>query len=186
MGKVLIRFYEELNEFLPADRRKRDLEIPLKRRKGVRELIETLGVPTAQVDLLLINGRSAALDDVVREGDRISVYPVFERFNIRGVSRVREKPLRKLKFIVDSDLKLLGQAMGRLGLDVRFRDDLETGEILRAAKAEHRILLTRRNDLSRLQTMDRVIVIRTGSLEEQVREVTDALDLRVEAEQEVP
>jgi len=54
---------------------------------------------------MLVNGKSATLDDLVGEGDRISVYPVFERLNIEGVSRVREKPLRRLRFIVDNDLK---------------------------------------------------------------------------------
>jgi len=68
MGTVLIRFYEELNDWLPPGKRKRDFEVPLNGKETVREIIETLGVPAEQVDLLLVNGQSAALEEVVKEG----------------------------------------------------------------------------------------------------------------------
>jgi uncharacterized protein len=184
MGKVLIRFYEELNDFLPPGKRKRDFEVPLNGNETVREIIEKLGVPPEQVDLLLVNGQSAALDHLVGEGDRVSVYPVFERFNIQGVSRVRERPLRELSFILDSDLKALAQALERLGQDVCFREALHREETLQAAKQEHRIFLTVQGDIRGLQGLDRVIVLKPGSLREQVHQVIDALDIGVEPERE--
>lgn len=184
MGMVLIRFYEELNDFLPPGKRKRDFEVPLNGKETVQEIIEKLGVPRALVDLLLVNGQSASFDDVVGEGDRISAYPVFERFNIKGVSRVREKPLRQLRFIVDSDLKALAQALESLGLDVGFSEDLDSGQIPQVAKAEHRILLTARGDCPGFDKLDRTLVLKPGSLSEQVQQVIDALDLGIEPEQE--
>jgi len=177
MGNVLIRFYEELNDFLPPGKRKKDFEVSLKGRETVGEIIEKLGVPQAQVDLLLVNGQSAALDDVVGEGDRISVYPVFERFNIKGVSRLRDKPLRELRFIADSDLKALALALERLGLDTGLLGDLNREETLQAAKKEHRIFLTLQGNLPGSEGLDRVILVKPGSLSEQVRQVMDALDL---------
>ena len=184
MGMVLIRFYEELNDFLPPGKRKRDFEVPLNGKETVQDIIEKLGVPRALVDLLLVNGRSASFDDVVGEGDRISAYPVFERFNIKGVSRVREKPLRELRFIVDSDLKALAQALESLGLDVGFCEDLDSGQILQVAKAEHRILLTAQRDFPGFHKLDRTLVLKPGSLSEQVQQIIDALDLGIEPEQE--
>jgi hypothetical protein len=181
---VLIRFYEELNDFLPPGKSKRDFEVPLNGKETVQEIIEKLGVPRALVDLLLVNGQSASFDDVVGQGDRISVYPVFERFNIKGVTRVRGKPLRELRFIVDSDLKALAQALESLGLDVGFSEDLDSGQILQVAKAEHRILLTARGDFPGFLELDRTLVLKPGSLSEQVHQVIDALDLGIEPEQE--
>ena len=180
MAQVLCRFYEELNDGLPPDKRKKDFEVSLKGKETLREILENLGVPAARVDLLLVNGRSAALDDVVGEGDRISVYPVFERLDIEGVSRVREKPLRRLRFIVDKDLKALAQSLERLGLDVRSDEDLRGEEILQEAKKERRILLTLKSELPGSQELDRMIVLKPGSLREQVHQVIDALDLRDE------
>jgi hypothetical protein len=180
MAEALFRFYEELNDGLPPGKRKRDFEVSLKGKETLREILENLGVLAAKVDLMLVNGKSATLDDLVGEGDRISVYPVFERLNIEGVSRVREKPLRRLRFIVDNDLKGLAQSLERLGLDVCFRDDLPLEEILQAAKKEHRILLTLKREFPGSQELDRMIVLKPGSLREQVHQVIDALDFRDE------
>ena len=180
MAQVLCRFYEELNDGLPPDKRKKDFEVSLKGKETLREILENLGVPAARVDLLLVNGRSAALDDVVGEGDRISVYPVFERLDIEGVSRVREKPLRRLRFIVDKDLKALAQSLERLGLDVRSDEHLRGEETLQEARKERRILLTLKSELPGSQELDRMIVLKPGSLREQVHQVIDALDLRDE------
>jgi sulfur carrier protein ThiS len=174
MGKALFRFYEELNDRLPPGQRKKDFEVSLEGKETAREIIEKLGVPPAEVDLLLVNGRPVGLDDVVQEGDRISVYPVFERLNIKGVSRVREKPLRKLKFIVDKDLGGLAESLQAMGLDVTFRDD-RVGE---------RILLTQRSDLPGSQGLERMLVLKPGSLHEQVTQVIHALDLGEDSAQE--
>ena len=184
MAEALFRFYEELNDGLPPGKRKRDFGVSLKGKETLREILERLGVPAARVDLLLVNGRSAALDDVVREGDRISVYPVFERLDIEGVSRVREKPLRRLRFIVDNDLKGLAQSLERLGLDVLYDEDLRGEEILQAAKKENRILLTLKRELAGSQELERMMVLKPGSLREQTHQVIDALDLGVERVQE--
>jgi len=184
MAEALFRFYEELNDGLPPGKRKRDFGVSLKGKETLREILERLGVPAARVDLVLVNGRSAALDDVVREGDRISVYPVFERLDIEGVSRVREKPLRRLRFIVDNDLKGLAQSLERLGLDVLYDEDLRGEEILQAAKKENRILLTLKRELAGAQELERMMVLKPGSLREQTHQVIDALDLGVERVQE--
>jgi molybdopterin converting factor small subunit len=181
MGKVLVRFYEELNDYLPSGSRKRDFEVSIKEKETVRELVGTLGVPEAQVDLLLVNGRSVGFEEPLRDGDRISVYPVFEKLNIEGVSRVRQKPLRKLTFIVDRDLRPLAQPLRRLGLDVGFSEDFECEEVRRG---DRRILLTLRGGVPGCSDPARVIVLSPGSLHEQVEQVIEVLDLRTEPPQE--
>ena len=177
MEKAVFRFYEELSDDLPPGKRKKDFEVSLEGKKTVREIIEKMGVPPAEVDLLLVNGQSVDLDYVVREQDRISVYPVFETLNIKGASRVREKPLRTLKFIVNRELEALAESLKGLGLDVCFRGDLDGEQILRIAKGERRILLTQEEGLLESQEIDRVIVLKSGSLHEQVNQVIHALDL---------
>ena len=39
------RFYEELNDFLPPEKRKVTFDYPLLRRASVKDIIEALGVP---------------------------------------------------------------------------------------------------------------------------------------------
>lgn len=184
MGKALFRFYEELGDHLLPGQRKRDIEVALEGTETVREVVEKLGVPPQEVDLLLVNGQSVDLDRVVKEGDRISVYPVFERLNIKGVSRVREKPLRKLTFIADQGLEAVAESLKALGLDVVVRGDLRGEDLLRMVKAGGRILLTRQEDFPGSQGLDRIIVLKPGSLREQVHQVIDALDLGGDPAQE--
>ena len=56
-----------------------------------------MGMPCDGVDLILANGISVDFFYQVKDGDRISVYPIFERFDITGVTKVRDKPLRLVK-----------------------------------------------------------------------------------------
>jgi hypothetical protein len=94
---VLFRLYEELNDYLPEKARKKDLRFGLNGPTTVRKAIVALNIPAAEVDLILVNGRSARLGHRLRDGDRVSVYPIFERFDISGVTKVRKKPLVKLR-----------------------------------------------------------------------------------------
>jgi len=57
MKKVIIRFYAELNDFLPVAKKPRDIEYCFNGMINSRETIESLGVPHSAVDLILINGQ---------------------------------------------------------------------------------------------------------------------------------
>jgi len=77
--------------------RKKKLCFDLKEPTTVGEAIAALGIPSGEVDLILVNGESVGFEHRLRDGDRVSVYPIFERFDISGVTQVREKPLIKLR-----------------------------------------------------------------------------------------
>jgi sulfur carrier protein ThiS len=94
---VLFRFYEELNDYLPEKARKKELRSDLNKPTPVGKAIAALGIPSGEVDLVLVNGESVGLGHRLRDGDRVSVYPIFERFDISGVTKVREKPLIKFR-----------------------------------------------------------------------------------------
>ena len=59
--EALFRFYEELNDYLPERCRKRDFEVRFEKPVTVGKAIELLGVPRAEVDLVLINDRRYSL-----------------------------------------------------------------------------------------------------------------------------
>lgn len=82
------RFYEELNDFLPADKRKITFPYKLSGSPSVKYVIEAIGVPHTEVDLILINSNSVKFDHKLSHGDHISVYPVFENLDISHVTRV--------------------------------------------------------------------------------------------------
>ncbi len=94
MLKATFRFFEELNDYLPEAVRKKEFTCPFENPTPVNKLIESLGVPCDEVDLIQANGTSVDFSYLVKDNDRVSVYPIFESFDISGVTKVREKPLR--------------------------------------------------------------------------------------------
>ena len=88
-----LRLYEELNDYLPIRKRKTIFSISLKGPTTINEAICSLGVPPEEVDLVLVNSESVPFDHSITEGDRISIYPIFESLDISSVTRLRDKPL---------------------------------------------------------------------------------------------
>jgi len=176
MSEADFRFYEELNDHLPPGRRKRSFVHQFSGRTPVAALIRVLGVPLPEVELILVNGESVAGDHLVSDGDRVSVYPVFEAFDVTPLVRLRPGPLRRVRFAVDADLSRLGRLLHRLGFDtVSFGDNRESGD--HTAAREGRIVLTRK--ASRLQEhgVTHGLLIRAGDPQEQLDEVMQRLHL---------
>ena len=90
--QINIRFYEELNDFLPQELRKTDFSHELKGARSIKDLIESIGVPHTEIDLIIVNGVSVDFNYPVQNGDYISVYPVFESLDISPLNHCQEKP----------------------------------------------------------------------------------------------
>ncbi len=171
-----VRFYAELNDFLPPARRAR--EIPCETdRTSVKDLIERFGVPHTEVDLVLVNGEPVDFGYLVRDGDRVSVYPVFESIDIAGVSKVRPEPLRELTFVVDCHLGKLARYLRMLGFDTRYENDWDDEELARISAVEGRVLLTRDRGLLKRSGVERGYCVRSDDLEAQLAELMRRFDL---------
>ena len=117
MVVVTFRFYEELNDFLAPDRRGREFTCTCARAATTKHMIESLGVPHTEVELLLVNGESVGFDRLLGDGDRVAVYPKFEALDIVPLLRVRERPLRVTRFIADAHLGGLARLLRMSGFD---------------------------------------------------------------------
>jgi hypothetical protein len=91
------RFYEELNDYLPETVRKKETPFRFNGSVTIKEAIESFGIRADDVDLVLVNGVSIDFGYFLKDGDRVSVYPIFERFDISGITKVRDKPLNKIR-----------------------------------------------------------------------------------------
>ena len=94
---VYVRLYEELNDYLPEEKRKRTFNLSLKGPTTVKETMRLLGVPSEEVDLVLVNGESVPFTHIVQDQDRISIYPIFESLDISTVTRLRDRSLLAIK-----------------------------------------------------------------------------------------
>lgn len=171
------RFYEELNDFLPEVRRKRPFAYRFNGRPAVKDAVEALGVPHAEVDLILINGASAGWDEKLSPGDRVSVYPMFESLDISPLTRLRPEPLRRPAFVLDVHLGKLARWMRMLGLDCRWENDLDDPEIVDISLAEGRTILTRDIGLLQRGRVTHGYWVRATDPDEQLPEVLARFDL---------
>ena len=171
------RFYAELNDFLPPERRMVPFDFEFRGNQTVKHLIESLGVPHTEVDLVLVNGRSVDFTEVVRDGDFVSVYPVFEGFDITPVSQVRPKPLRHTRFVLDGHLGRLAHYLRMLGFDTLYRNDYHDEQLARISAEEHRILLTRDRGLLMRSAVTHGYCVREAAPRQQLAEVVQRFDL---------
>jgi uncharacterized protein with PIN domain len=171
------RFYEELNDFLPSERRRASFAYSVAGTRSVKDAIEAIGVPHTEVDLILVDGRSVGFDRVLSGGERVAVYPVFERLDIAPLQHLRPRPLREPRFVLDVHLGKLARHLRMAGFDCLYRNNYRDHEIIAAALAERRIILTRDKGLLKQRLVTHGYFVRHTGSEEQLREVVRALQL---------
>jgi len=176
--QATFRFYEELNDFLPPGRRKTAFPYSFHGSPAVKDAIEALGVPHAEVDLILVDGESVDFSHRLRDGETVSVYPVFESLDIAGVTRLRGRPLRDPRFILDVHLGKLARCLRLLGFDTLYDTAYEDREIIRIAAAGKRTILTRDVQLLKHGGVDHGYWVRSTRPLEQAAEILDRFDLR--------
>ncbi len=143
MAEAKLRFYEELNDYLPPRQRGRDITVSFRAPCPIRHLIETHGVPHTEVEVILLNGTSVALEAPVRDGDRISVYPMFESLDVTPLLRLRPGPLRDPRFFADAQLGRLARDLRLLGFDTLYENGIDDASLVSRAAAQRRIILSR-------------------------------------------
>ena len=171
------RFYEELNDFLGPGCCKKVIEYRFGGRPGIKDPIETLGVPHSEVDLILVNNESVGFDYRLQHGDRVAVYPVFESLDISPLQHLRARPLRVTRFMVDVNLGKLARRLRMLGFDTAYGNRLDDGEIVELAARDKRIILTRDRRLLFRKAVTHGYWVRSDDPETQLDEVMQRLDL---------
>ena len=172
------RFYEELNDFLPRERRRIAFDYSVAGTRSVKDAIESIGVPHTEVDLILVDGESVGFERVLRGGERVAVYPVFELLDIAPLQHLRPRPLRDPRFVLDTHLGKLARHLRMAGFDCLYRNDYRDSELINAALAERRIILTRDRGLLKQRLVTHGYFVRATESEAQLREVVRALQLQ--------
>jgi len=178
MHKVYLRFYEELNDFLPEEIMKQRFTHHYIDRTSIKDLIESISIPHTEVDLILVNGKSVNFSYLINDGDDISVYPVFESLDISDIQHLRPKPLREQKFICDVHLGRLARYLRMMGFDVAYKNNFDDEEIIKISLKERRVILTKDRGILKRNEVTHGYFVRSIKLEEQVKEIIKRFDLQ--------
>ncbi|HEX37823.1 MAG TPA: hypothetical protein ENG70_03060 [Candidatus Cloacimonetes bacterium] len=154
MLHIHLRFYEELNVFIPQEFRKKRFSHTLKVQTSVKDLVESFNVPHTQVDMILVNQKQVDFSHIIKDHDDISVFPYFHRFKIEAISKISHPKPEIIRFIADNHLGNLARDLRMLGLDTLHNERFIHHELVEQANSQERILLTKdrnilkRNDLN--------------------------------------
>ena len=138
-----IRFFAELNDFLPADRKDKLFRCPFKGNPSVKHLIESLGVPHTEVGLIRVNNKPVGFTYLLQPGDQITVYPAFQE--LEGPLGTTQSDLSQTDpcFLLDNHLGKLATYLRMLGFDVLYHNDYQDDDLVAVLNQDRRILLTR-------------------------------------------
>lgn len=170
------RFYAGLNDFIAPAKRQKTFSFIFKRNPAIKDSIEAIGVPHTEVELIIVNGESQPFNYKLKEGDKVSVYPVFSNLDIHPSVPLR-KPLTEMKFIVDANIGKMVKYLRMLGFDTYFDFDLPDNEIIELAEREKRIILTRDIGLLKRKTATHGYFLRKKNIEEQLIETIERFSL---------
>jgi uncharacterized protein len=175
---VDVRAYAELNDFLPAESRGMTVRRPFRTHQTVKDVLEAMGIPHTEVDLIVVNGSPRGFSYRPSVGDRIAAYPMFEALDIGSTASLRPIPLRDTRFAVDVNLGRLARLLRLLGFDVWWSNDTDDKTLAEISLGEHRILLTRDRALLKRRAITHGLFVHSQDPEEQTLEVLRRLDLR--------
>jgi len=174
---ITLRFYQELNDFLPVSKRRISFEHPFSHASSIKDVIESLGVPHIEVDLIIANGQSVRFDYKIKHADQISVYPVFKSLDITPITHLRPEPLRMTKFVLDVHLGRLSAYLRMLGFDTLYRNDYEDPELATISINQQRILLSCDKKLLMRKMITHGYYVRERQPRKQILEIVKRFDL---------
>jgi uncharacterized protein with PIN domain len=177
MPQIQLRYYAELNDYLPPDQRYAAISRSIEVHQTIGEIIQDCGVPLDVIDVILLNGKSVDFSCEVSNGDLASIYPVFESFNVSTLSRIRSKPLRESRFVLDVHLGKLAYYLRMLGFDALYKNDFRDDELIRLSVAERRVLLSKDRELLADPQITRAHNVRAMHPRQQLIEVLQRFDL---------
>jgi len=168
---VEARFFGELNDFLPPDRRDRPIRAAVATGTTVKDLAESLGVPHTEIDVIVVNSGSVDFAHRLEDGDQVRVYPVLSALDLAPPLHLRPPVSGKARFVLDIHLGRLARYLRLLGFDAVWRNDATDVELVAISRDENRILLTRDRGLLKRSIVTNGYYVRETARRHQIVEV---------------
>jgi hypothetical protein len=171
------RFYEELNDFLPLDKKKKAFVHSFNGTPSIKDIIEAIGIPHVEVNLIRIKGQAVDFTYRLKNNDSVSVYPVSEMLELSDGSPLQKKIGNEVKFILDVHLGKLAKYLRMCGFDTAYQNDYDDKKMIQISLEENRIILTRDIGLLKVKSVSHGYFIRDQNSKAQLTEVLKHFNL---------
>jgi len=169
---AVLHFAAALQPFLAPARRGGPVALEIDRARSAKDAIESLGVPHTEVGRLLIDGRVAALEELLRGGEQVEVAAC------EDAAEVADPGAATPRFVADVHLGKLARHLRLAGFDCLWQSDWDDEALVATAVAEARVVLTRDKGVLRRRAVTRGRFVRATESEAQLAEVLRAYGLR--------
>ncbi|GAB4515685.1 MAG: Mut7-C RNAse domain-containing protein [Anaerolineae bacterium] len=144
MDGASFRFHGGLNDFLPRTLREKTFFHEFTWRASIKDMVESLGPPHCEVQLLVMDGVSVDFDAIVKPGAQIEVYDdLSARDDLPEMRLLRPPLVDRPRFVLDAHLGRLSSYLRMIGFDTLYRNDYDDDELAIISHTEGRVLLSR-------------------------------------------
>ena len=182
MGKATIYFHNDLNIFLAEKPKDRCKTITIRGHETVKHIIESIGIPHTEVDVILVNGVSKGFSWQPVDGDIIEVYPEQNGWSTCEVMKLQPELIGKPRFVLDGHLGKLTGFLRLLGFDSKYQNEIMDDELVEISKNEGRIILTRDRGVLKRAIVKRGYLVRSTDPRVQIKELVNKFSLDKYAE----
>jgi uncharacterized protein with PIN domain len=177
MNHASFRFYASLNDFLHPNDAHQQVRYAFWGNPAIKDAIEAIGPPHPEVELILVNGRSASFGYALQDGDHASVFPRFHRMKIDSISKVRPATVERWRFVLDSHLGQLARYLRMLGFDCLYDNAADDHALAHLSRLEQRVLLTRDRGLLKRSEVRYGYCVRADQPRRQLVEIVARFEL---------
>lgn len=177
LAQIHIKFFSELNDFLPADQKNTTFNVEVKKTRSVKDLIESVGVPHPEIDLITVNGESVNFNQLIEGGEQICVYPKSNSAGISPLIHIQPETYHEQGFVLDVHLGKLAGYLRMFGFDTLYRNDYDDPTLAEISASENRILLSRDRKLLMRKQVRYGYIVRSDKPRQQIAEVLTRFEL---------
>jgi uncharacterized protein with PIN domain len=178
MSEITITFMGELNDFISLQDKFKLISYSISFPSSIKDVIESLGVPHPEVDLIIVNNQAVDFSYQITDGDDFSIYP----YNLQPQKLRIQHLIPSINniptFILDSHLGKLASYLRMLGFDTDYNNKYEDQRLAEISSRENRILLSRDIGLLKRKVVKRGYFIRSKIPRDQLIEIIHRFKLR--------
>jgi hypothetical protein len=171
MPTATFRVHGSLSDFIATARRGRPIVREFADSPGIKDVLQALGLPHPEVDLIVVNGRPVGFDYRLRPGDLVEVFGLDRPPEPSGASGLIPAPPDPPSFVLDGHLGRLARYLRMLGFDSLYAAGADDAELARQSGSEERILLTRDRGLLKRSIVRHGYLVRDDDPRRQLAEV---------------
>ncbi|MDJ0832262.1 MAG: Mut7-C RNAse domain-containing protein [Gammaproteobacteria bacterium] len=174
---VQIQFFTRLNDFVAVDKRHQAFDFAFIKPRSIKDLIESIGVPHTEVDIVLVDDKSVDFHYLVTGGERIKVYPHASRLALPGLIHNLPSNPSPPRFVLDVHLGRLAGYLRMLGFDTLYRNDYDDPTLAQISQLEQRILVTSDRRLLMRKQVSLGYLMRSHNPRRQIKELMNRYQL---------